>query len=155
MKILIAVDGSQCSDAAVEEVARRPWPAGSEVEVLSAVEPAPAIAMPEAYVAPEGYYERIETMHRDRAQAAVEKAVIRIRAAHGAALLVRAEVHPGLPKEVILAEAERWKADLVVVGSHGYRGLMRLWLGSVSHAVASHARCSVEIVRGHGTSTAT
>ena len=109
MKILVAVDGSECSDAAVEEVARRPWPAGSEIEVRSAAEPAPAIAMPEAYVAPEGYYERIETMHQERAQAAVDKAATRLRAAHGAALPVRAEVHPGLPKEVILAEDERWQ----------------------------------------------
>jgi nucleotide-binding universal stress UspA family protein len=149
MKILLAVDGSECSDAAVAEVARRPWPAGSEIEILSAAEPAPAIAMPEAYVAPEGYYERIETMHQERAQAAVDAAATRIRAAHGE-VPVRVEVRPGLPKEVILDEAERWPADLVIVGSHGYRGLMRLWLGSVSHAVATHARCSVEIVRCRG-----
>ena len=72
---------------------------------------------------------------------------------NGAAIPVRTEVHPGLPKEVILAEAERWPAELVVVGSHGYRGLMRRWLASVSHAIASHARCSVEIVRGRPAST--
>ena len=150
MKILLAVDGSPCSDAAVEEVARRPWPPGSEIQVLSAVEPAPTIALPEAYVAPEGYYERIEAMHQGRALAAVERATTRIRQAHGSTLAIRPEVHPGLPKEVILAEAERWGADLVVVGSHGYRGLMRLWLGSVSHAIATHARCSVEIVRAAG-----
>jgi nucleotide-binding universal stress UspA family protein len=58
----------------------------------------------------------------------------------------------GYPKEAILAEAERWGADLIVVGSHGYRGLTRLWLGSVSQAVASHAGCSVEIVRAPGKS---
>jgi nucleotide-binding universal stress UspA family protein len=38
-------------------------------------------------------------------------------------------------------------ADLIVVGSHGYRGFKRFLLGSVSQAVASHAKCSVEIVR--------
>lgn len=147
MKILLAVDGSPCSDAAVEEVARRPWPSGSEIHVLSAIEPAPAIAMPEAYVAPEGYYERIEAMHRDRAMAAVERAAARLKEAHGAGVAIVPEAKPGLPKEVILGEADRWGADLIVVGSHGYRGLMRLWLGSVSHAVATNARCSVEIVR--------
>ena len=50
-------------------------------------------------------------------------------------------------KEIILDEAERWGADLIVVGSHGRRGLKRLWLGSVSQAVVSQAKCSVEIVR--------
>jgi nucleotide-binding universal stress UspA family protein len=48
---------------------------------------------------------------------------------------------------VILDEAERWDADLIVLGSHGYNGWQRFLLGSVSHAVATHAHCSVEIVR--------
>ncbi|HKG22127.1 MAG TPA: universal stress protein, partial [Blastocatellia bacterium] len=54
----------------------------------------------------------------------------------------------GHPRYLITDEAERWGADLIVVGSHGYQGLTRLLLGSVSQAVASHAKCSVEIVRG-------
>jgi nucleotide-binding universal stress UspA family protein len=48
---------------------------------------------------------------------------------------------------VILDEAEKWDADLIVLGSHGYSGWQRFLLGSVSHAVATHALCSVEIVR--------
>jgi nucleotide-binding universal stress UspA family protein len=48
---------------------------------------------------------------------------------------------------VILDEAEKWKADLIVVGSHGYPAWERLLLGSVSQAVVSHAKCSVEVVR--------
>lgn len=57
------------------------------------------------------------------------------------------EIVRGHPKHAIIDEAEAWDADLIVVGSHGYRGLTKLWLGSVSQAVASHAKCSVEIVR--------
>jgi nucleotide-binding universal stress UspA family protein len=53
----------------------------------------------------------------------------------------------GSPKEAILDEAERWGADLIVVGSHGYGAIQRLFLGSVSLAVATNALCSVEIVR--------
>jgi nucleotide-binding universal stress UspA family protein len=48
---------------------------------------------------------------------------------------------------VILDQAESWGADLIVLGSHGYSGWRRFLLGSVSHAVATHAHCSVEIVR--------
>jgi nucleotide-binding universal stress UspA family protein len=48
---------------------------------------------------------------------------------------------------MILDEAERWGADLIVVGSHGYRAWERFLLGSVSQAVVSHAKCSVEVVR--------
>ena len=54
---------------------------------------------------------------------------------------------PGPPRTVILDEAERWGADLIVVGSHGYRAWERFLLGSVSQAVVSHAKCSVEVVR--------
>jgi nucleotide-binding universal stress UspA family protein len=48
---------------------------------------------------------------------------------------------------VILDEAESWGADLIVVGSHGYRAWERFLLGSVSQSVVSHAKCSVEVVR--------
>jgi nucleotide-binding universal stress UspA family protein len=51
------------------------------------------------------------------------------------------------PKAVVIAEAERSGADLIVVGSHGHRGIERFVLGSVSQGVALHARCSVEVIR--------
>ena len=60
---------------------------------------------------------------------------------------ITTETVEGSPKRVILDEAERWDAELIVVGSHGRRGLQRFLLGSVSQAVALHAPCSVEIVR--------
>lgn len=55
----------------------------------------------------------------------------------------------GTPKVVIIGEAENWDADLVLVGSHGHGHIEKLkyGLGSVSQAVATHAPCSVEIVR--------
>ena len=62
-------------------------------------------------------------------------------------LKITSEMPTGVPKQVILDEAERWGADLIVVGSHGYSAWDRFLLGSVSNAVAAHAKCSVEIVR--------
>lgn len=47
----------------------------------------------------------------------------------------------------IVDEADRWAADLIVMGSHGYTGIKRLLLGSVAASVVGHAPCSVEIVR--------
>lgn len=146
MKILLAVDGSGCSEAAVRSVAARPWPEGSRVLLVSACEQAPMIAMPEVGGAPTDLYERLGEAARERADAAVGKAR-RILGGAVTPLEVESRVIEGYPREVILAEADRWQADLIVVGSHGYRGLTRLWLGSVSQAVASHAKCSVEIVR--------
>ena len=62
-------------------------------------------------------------------------------------LNITTEVMVGSPKRIIVEEAEKWGADLIVVGSHGYRSWERMLLGSVSQAVALHAECSVEFVR--------
>jgi nucleotide-binding universal stress UspA family protein len=142
MRILLAVDGSTFSDAAVEEVARRPWPRGSEIKVLTVAERPPAFAT-EAWGLPVDYLEKAEEEARQQAIATTHKAVARI----GSGVKVLSEVLNGLPINAILDEAERWNADLIVMGSHGRRGLTRLMMGSVSQAVASHAPCSVEIVR--------
>jgi len=53
----------------------------------------------------------------------------------------------GFSPKSITRLAEELDAELIVVGSHGYGFLRRLWLGSVSQAVSAHARCSVLIVR--------
>lgn len=66
---------------------------------------------------------------------------------HAPSLTATPVLAEGWPKDAILDEAERWGADLIVVGSHGRRGVRRFLLGSVSLAVAANARCSVEIVR--------
>ncbi len=50
-------------------------------------------------------------------------------------------------RESIIDSAAEWRSDLIVVGSHGQRGIQRFLLGSVAEFVARHARCSVEIVR--------
>ena len=65
-----------------------------------------------------------------------------------AGLKATAAVLSGNPKEVILEEAKKWNADLIVVGSHGGRSFKRFLLGSVSEAVAMKAHCSVVVVRG-------
>jgi nucleotide-binding universal stress UspA family protein len=147
MKILLAVDGSECGEAAARHVARTPWPEGSEVRIVSAMEPPSVMAMPETWGPPTDYYEMLEKATESRSRHAMERA-LRILQDAGSPLRVTTEIIRGLPKEVILQEAERWQAGLIVLGSHGYRGIKRLWLGSVSQAVAANAPCSVLIVRG-------
>lgn len=146
MKILLAIDGSPCSEAAVAEVSRRPWPASSEVKVLSVIETPGALAV-EPWTVPPTYFEDVMKEVREAARGPVEGAVSKLRAGEDKSLKVTSEIIEGSPKRVILDEAERWGADLIVVGSHGYGALNRFLLGSVSQAVALHAKCSVEIVR--------
>ena len=63
MKILLATDGSECSDAAVGEVARRPWPADTQVRVISVVEP-PAPLVAEPYMIDADYFKQAERVKR-------------------------------------------------------------------------------------------
>ena len=146
MKILLAIDGSPCSDAAVEEVSRRPWPDGSAIEVLTAFElPMPATA--EAWALPVNYFEEIDVALRKQAQNIADGAITLLKPKLNQTISLDARIVPGPPRNVILDEAESWGADLIVVGSHGYRAWERFLLGSVSQSVVSHAKCSVEVVR--------
>jgi nucleotide-binding universal stress UspA family protein len=147
MKILLAIDGSPCSAAAVEEVARRPWPEGSRVLVVSAVEP-PAPLAAEPYMLAGGYFEEAERAKRQAAEETVARAARALRAGEGTGRLeVETAVLTGSPKRAVVEEADEWGADLIVLGSHGYKTWERMLLGSVSQAVSAHASCSVEIVR--------
>jgi len=142
----LATDGSDCSKAAVNSVAERSWPEGSEVKIVSAME-IPYAPTTEAWVLPDSYYSELDRVAREQAEAAVKYAVERIESGKAPRLEIITKIIGGSAREVILDEAERWDADLIVLGSHGYSGWRRFLLGSVSHAVATHAHCSVEIVR--------
>lgn len=145
MKILIALDDSPCSQAALHSVRSRPWPENSQFKLLSVVEP----FHPE-YAGWQTTYTPIaleaQKSIRDAAVALVEEAEKLLAATFGADN-VTSEVTEGYTKERILEEARQWQADLIVVGSHGRRGLTKFLLGSVSEAIATHASCSVEIYR--------
>ena len=149
MKLLLAVDGSEFSDAAVEEVAKRPWPRECEVFVASVID-LPVVASPEVSYLPESYYFHMEDYGRKHAESAVRRALSRLRESNRARevpLRLRSEVVAGKAEATIIEIAQKQNTDLIVVGSHGYRGLKRFLLGSVSQAIASHAPCSVQIVR--------
>ena len=147
-KILVAVDGSAYAEAAARAIAERPWPARSEVRVLSVVEvvlPAMhALFDPPFVQSDEVQRLRLEAMAR--AQKAVSDAVA-ILAPSGLAVSESISVLLDGTKEVILREALDWGADWLFVGSHGRQGAERLLMGSVSEAIAMQANCSVEVVR--------
>ena len=146
MKILIAVDGSCYSAAALDEVAQRSWPSCSEVLIVTAYE-FPVASMPEVWALPADYYEQLEGAVREHANSIIAAAVSRLKKTLPADIMVEGKAIEGSPKRVIPDEAAQWEADLIVVGSHGYPAWERLLLGSVSQAVVSHANCSVEVVR--------
>jgi nucleotide-binding universal stress UspA family protein len=62
-------------------------------------------------------------------------------------VLVEQIILEGYPADTILDDSLLWQADLIILGSHGKRGLRRFLLGSVAANVAEYARCSVLIIR--------
>ncbi len=143
MKILLAIDGSECSADAVAEVARIPWPSGTEVRVVTADPP------PEAAMLNEGATSVFdEIVKKQQAEATRHlAAAVDILFKQAPGLRVIPLLLSGRPVDAILAEAERCEANMIVVGSHGYGPIKRFFLGSVSQAVAKNAHCSVLIVR--------
>lgn len=143
MKILLAIDSSSYSADAAEAVATRPWPPGTIVRVLTAVE---SIAPPVGewwYGGGDGL-ERVQQEMTTHAERLVTGVAETLRAS---GLTAETAVSYGDPRSVIVDEAKGWSADLIVVGSHGYTGIKRWLLGSVAQSVVSHAPCSVEVVR--------
>jgi nucleotide-binding universal stress UspA family protein len=148
MKILLAIDGSPCSETAVREVARRAWSSDTVLRIISAYSAHFPLAAEPMFAAFSDRHESLE-YERRRAQLVVERALATLHEYPATnTWQITTEVIEGAPKPVIIAEAERWAADLLVLGSHGYGAMGRLLLGTVSQAVAANAACSVLIVRG-------
>ena len=140
MKILMAVDDSRFVEDRLQAVLTRSCAEQTEVLVLHILQPlTPAPPQMDAGYVPELAGEKAA------AQALVERIAEELRRG-GLKAYTRVEV--GDARAGILGCAEEWGADLIVVGSHGQNSIQRLLLGSVSEYVATHARCSVEIVRG-------
>jgi nucleotide-binding universal stress UspA family protein len=142
MKILLAVDGSTSSEAAIDEVAHRPWPKASTVRVLSVIRPYTPPAT--EFVLAGATLQDIRERQATDADRFTKQASERIAPS---GLSVETAVREGDPRTVIVDEADEWRADLIVLGSHGRTGLTRLILGSVAQSVVAHAHCSVEVVR--------
>jgi nucleotide-binding universal stress UspA family protein len=141
-RVLLATDGSAYSEAAARSVAARPWPKGTEFKIVSIID--------QMLPAMDPWYASGELIARmlDENKKQCEEAV---RSAHnivsGAGLAAATSVLSGTPKWQIIDDAKDWNADLIVLGSHGRRGLTSVLLGSVSEAVATNASCSVEVIR--------
>lgn len=143
-RLIVGFDGSRGSQAAVNSIAGRSWPAGTEVRFITATEaisPSDVSFVPpivrraaNGSVAEEHWVEQL-------ADAAIERL---------AALGLKADLHfhTGNPKSVLVHEAESWGADCIFVGANAFGSrLERVLLGSTSAAVAARAHCSVEVVR--------
>jgi len=144
MKILLAVDDSKFSQAAIHSVLQTARPQETEVRVLHVLEPIFFPPEAQTWTSSPVYTEMMEQRRQDATEL-VKRAAESLKAAGFKRCSYAVE--GGIPKLTIVDEAKEWGADLIVLGSHGRTGLDRFLLGSISEAVARHAACSVEIVR--------
>ncbi len=147
MRVLLAVDGSPCSEMAVQAVIDRFPPGDTQVKVIHAVEWMREMPLCFQYGSgPNAGHDVVASRHNsfERARELVERV---------AAQLEFKGFHPSVatpdadPRHAIVEAAREWPADLIVLGSHGRKGLDRLLIGSVAESVVRHAPCSVDIVR--------
>ncbi|MEO5563606.1 MAG: universal stress protein [Chitinophagaceae bacterium] len=146
MKILLATDGSAPSKAMVKKFAGRTFAPNTKVRIISIYEMAPRIMYLDPIGISNEYYAIADKDLLQSAQDAIENAATTLHK-RNPKLSISSAAIKGSPKSVILKEAETFGANLIVVGSHGHGAVAGFLLGSVSQAVALHARCSVEIVR--------
>ncbi len=118
VRIMIGFNGSQDSEAAVDAVASREWPEGSEARLITA-------------------HHELSFEARDAAAASLQ----------AVGLSTTAFSRDGDAAHVLIREAEEWEADSIFVGTRDVHGFQHVLHGSVSAAVAAHARCSVEVAR--------
>jgi nucleotide-binding universal stress UspA family protein len=144
MKVLLATDGSAFSQSAARVALARPWPRDTQFHILSV--PEIPITSGEATLLPQGTMTELRDSAIGTAKAAAQEVVKLFQAAG----IQPSSIIP-MPLEstaqAILESAEEIGAHMILVGSHGRRGLDRLLLGSVSETVAAHAHCAVEVIR--------
>ncbi len=145
MKILLAIDESQFADSATQMVISQNRLKGTQVRVVHVVEPTELLSYSEMPVA---YSGSIEVLRKENLQHA-RKMLTRVGKKLKAAGFKKVEtsLQEGNIKTRLVDMATEWGAELVVMGSHGRKGLNRILLGSISEYVVRHAPCSVQIVR--------
>jgi len=144
VRIVVGFDGSKNSKAALDAIADRAWPKGSEVRLVAARCQVFSVSVvpqePEVLKWFDVSNENDLISLRQIFEASADKL-------RNVGLKVSVVLKKGDPKRLLIEEAESWKADSIFVGAKGLRGIERLLLGSVSAAVAARAHCSVEVVR--------
>ena len=147
MRILLAVDGSVCSDRATQLVASLPLPPGSAVRVVAVLQPfADALAL--SYAAAGDASANMES-EEERDARHLREAIGRAETAlRRDGITVDGFLVRGRPASSIVDEAGGMNADLVVVGSRGHGTIATMVLGSTAAEIVDHAPCPVLVARG-------
>jgi nucleotide-binding universal stress UspA family protein len=148
--ILIAVDGSEATNLALQETLRLAKGQDAQLRLIHVMDESPAsLAMADANLQDAGLIEDLNNELRKSGEdiMSAAAAVVRRNGIEPETLIKKVNaLGPGIA-EVIEEEATSWPADLIVIGTHGRRGVRRLLLGSVAEGVVRIATKPVLLVR--------
>jgi nucleotide-binding universal stress UspA family protein len=142
-RILVPVDGSSTSDKGLDEAAKLARGAGAKLLLLHVVDDTVAFSSPEGA----GVNLVLDALRASGRQA-LEKAAARARRARLPAQTLLVDNFTGRVAVAIVEQAKRWRADLIVMGTHGRRGMNRLLLGSNAELVIRNSTVPVLLVPG-------
>ncbi len=145
-KILVTTDGSSLAEEAVPMAIELARAGGGEIRIVSVVGPGIAFGVQSPGM---GFY-NTEASRRTRAEIEAEayESAERIKtAATAAGLVASVSLRSGVAVKEILAEARAWKADVIVMSTHGRRGIVRALLGSCAAEVVQSSTCPVLLHR--------
>ncbi|WP_224240818.1 universal stress protein [Hyalangium gracile] len=139
-RILVPVDLSEGSRALIDYAIQIARPFNAEIEIIHAWEP-PQYVAPDLLVAAPGW--NSQSLEQVAVDAATKELTALATAVQGAPRPIKHRVVVGEAASTVLRVAEEGKHDLVIMGTHGRRGLPRLLLGSVAQKIVARAHCPV------------
>ncbi|MDX1374794.1 MAG: universal stress protein [Burkholderiales bacterium] len=143
-RILVPVDGSSTAAAGLREAIRLAKDQGAALRVMHVVDKMAIVGVIEAGMNPRPVLAKLARSGRAVLDAAR-------RSAKKLGVAADTVLHEPVTKRVaddVLREAKTWKADLIVMGTHGRRGVRRMVLGSDAEQVVRLAEIPVLLVRG-------
>lgn len=144
MKVLIALDNSDCSALAMHRVLNSYWPYSTEFEIMTVIPPDKEhMALGSCYL-DSMYVSECERNRSTRKFIDDQTTLLKDKFPLNR---ITGKIYQGDIAQNIIDAAHAWDADMVVLGSHGRTGLEKVFLGSVAEKVTQHVSCSVEIVK--------
>jgi nucleotide-binding universal stress UspA family protein len=140
-RILVPVDGSPTSNSGLDEALRLARAGGSKIRLLHIIDDTLAFNSPDGA----GVNYVLDAL-RGSARQALKDAGDRVRRAKLEAESGLVENFTGRVADAIVEQAKRWRADVIVMGTHGRRGFDRLLIGSNAELVVRHSHIPVLLV---------
>lgn len=144
-RILVPIDGSPTAQAGLAEALRLAKLTGAQIRLLHVVDEMMVVTSVPEFTA---YSVDLARALKEGGAEVLAKALAEAKAAGVAAHTELVDSGTGRVADTIVAQASNWPADLIVLGTHGRRGLRRLALGSDAEEVVRNASAPVLLVRG-------